>query len=166
MAKDLVETTSRWKAMMQNADTGPLNIAKEVVAVIDGWEEYQESQGDLSAQAWLETKVFRPGLGVGFWRIRAQAVVSLGEAVRRNLHHEAAVWVYRSVPDDQRAELLPLAYRESKRIHSAVPLAVMQRLYREMAGTKPPRKSRACKECERLRGLLEAAGVDWRRKKN
>lgn len=155
---DLAQKVSRWSAAMRSADTGPLVIAQEVVAVVDSWDVYKHEAGDITAQSWLEAKVFRPGLGTRFWRTRARAVEHLGEAVRRTMHHEAAVWVVESVPEDQRSALVFRVHQESKRISAPVPRSTVQRLYRAMAGVKP--KPKTCGECARLRAKMLAAGID------
>lgn len=155
---ELTQKVSRWSAAMRSADTGPLVIAQEVCGVVDNWDAYKHEAGNLTAHAWLESKVFRPGLGARFWRTRARAVEQLGEAVRRTMHHEGAVWVVESVPEDQRAALVFRVHQESKRIAAPVPRSTVQRIYRVMTGAKP--KPKVCGECARLRAKMLAAGFD------
>lgn len=154
---DLSARAARWMAAMRSADTGPLVIADEVVSVVDEWSKYQAEVGCVTADAWL-TKTFRVGLGVTFWRRRADANRILGEGIRRALHHEAAVWIVRSVPADVRGRVVFEAFKLKKRQDAPVAKNQARRLYREIGGVKSAPKT--CGECERLRALLVANGIE------
>ena len=90
--KNLLECASRWRRSLKDAATGPLVIAVEVIAITDDWESYRKDSGGLTASAFLRREL-GGGRDRAFFERRADAVTKLGEAVRRTMHHEVAVWV-------------------------------------------------------------------------
>lgn len=155
----LAQRGKRWGAAMRSGQQHPLIVAKEVLEAIDNWELYQAEADGLSANAWLSANV-GSGLTRVYWERRAQAVDILGEASRRTLDHEAAVWLAHTVPTDKRQacfEVLMFAARESS---GALPnVEQAQRRCRDILG-RTRNKRKVCARCEKLREQLRAAGVE------
>lgn len=158
--------TKAIREKLADGQRGPLIAASAILEIVDNWDLYKEEAGGLAANAWC-VESFGAGRGVGYWRLRHEAVQALeGETgrgdVRRCFDHEVAVWLYRSVDAEhrQRAKVEVLqAYKAQK---NPVPLTLPQ--VRLLVNRLLGRKSRArhcsrCRELElevqRLRGLLD-----------
>lgn len=152
-----------WVEAMKQAAIGPLLIATEVVDVVDNYHLFVEQTGEENPNAWL-TCIFRPGLGPAFWRRRAHAVTVLDvrgdKSVARTLHHEAAVWLVNNASEASYPAILNAAFVFAGQQGGApVSRGQLMRIVEEVTG-KPASGARPCKECERLRALLDKNGVD------
>lgn len=103
----LADKTKEWKRILGDAARGPLVVATDVVSIANHWDEYAAEAGGLSITGWLK-KTLGAGRNLAWFERRAKAVRVLGEAARRNLHHEVAVWVSENVP--------PAHYDKAKRV--------------------------------------------------
>lgn len=103
----LADKTKEWKRILGDAARGPLVVATDVVSIANHWDEYAAEAGGLSFNGWLK-KTLGPGRGLAWFECRARAVRNLGEASRRYLHHEVAVWVSGNVS--------PADYDKAKRV--------------------------------------------------
>lgn len=160
--KILKACARKWRKALSDSACGPLVVAPEVVAVIDDWDAYKDEVGGVPVAAWLRTVFGSRGVGPRFWRQRANAVDELGEAIRRTLHHEVAIWVMSAVPTEQHTRVKRMLMREAKKQHG-VPLSPHQarkRVY-EMLGWKPKSKTKECKQCMKLEALLRQHGIDF-----
>jgi hypothetical protein len=148
----------RWRRALADAATGPLLIASEVVSLASHWETVKEEAGGLDCTAFLRHHL-GPGRGLAYFAARHDAVKALGEASRRTMHHEVAVWISRTVPE-QYMQQVKLALMRGAREQNGNPLTLQQakpRVY-EITG-KPARKPKACGRCAELEKLLRNNGV-------
>jgi len=158
--ESLADRAKRWSAAVKDRAVGPLVVAQEIVDVVDGWERYKAEADGMSATQWLKI-IFgkHHGMGPAYWRRRASAVVALGEASRRTIHHEVAVWVTHKLSG---ADLLKAraALIAGSRTNGRLPLnpASAKPIIRDMFGWE--RRVTKCNRCEQLEGLLRANGID------
>lgn len=153
----LAEKVGRWKRALADAAVGPLIIAPEVMALAESWDSVKDEAGGVTCNAFLRAKL-HPGRDIAFFRRRADAVAKLGEASRRTVHHEVAVWVISSVPEHLR-EAAKLELIRGAREQGGHPLVMSQaraRL-RDMLGASS--KKKVCVRCRELEALLIANGV-------
>lgn len=164
MTESLKDFSKRVRAALAAGDTGPLVVAADVISVAGDWERHREETGGLSCTSWLR-KEFGPGHNLAWFTRRHEAVLSLGESVRRTMHHEVAVWIVDAVPADKHAEVVMAVTIAAKKQHG-VPLTPPQarRIVCPLIGKVRGRKP-ACIECAkhereiaRLRALL--AGLE------
>ena len=92
MDDELKTKLARWKAALSDAATGPLVIAREVRQVAEQWSQYKDEVDGMRCTSWLR-EMLGNGKGLAFFERRARAVDKLGEACRRYMHHELAVWL-------------------------------------------------------------------------
>jgi hypothetical protein len=102
----LSDYAKRFRDAMSNADTGPLIIASEVVELSEKWDDYRAEAGNLKFTAWLTREMGSQGRGLGFFKKRHEAVIGLGEHIRRSLNHEVAVYIWNSVPEDKKLNVV------------------------------------------------------------
>lgn len=155
----LTNKIGRWKRALSDAATGPLVIAPEVVALADNWEAIKEEAGGLSCTAYLRSKL-HPGRDLAFFRRRAEAVAKLGEASRRTLHHDVAVWVANQVPDNL-LDAVKLELIRGAKEQNGHPLVMSQARARlkQLIGSTA-RKKRECQRCKELEKLLATHGIE------
>lgn len=145
----LANTATRWKRAMENGAIGPLVIAKEVCAVVDNWDVHRSEAEDQTASAWLRA-IFGAGKYLAFWRKRSHAVEVLGEAFRRTLHHEAAVWVVGQGLSAQQLRVVKRGLLERYHAENKNPLTKQQALAVVRGVVPHVVKSRSCTVCDRL----------------
>lgn len=157
--ESLSNKARRWKSALQDASTGPLIIAGEVTSLAERWEEHKREAGGLRCTAWLR-KTFGDGRGLSWFQDRAEAVAYLGEASRRYVHHEAAVWVKNHVPKDS-LDKVKFMLRSEQKKNGGNPLTKAQAVRRvnAMLG-KGALKSRHCKRCQELEAKLREHGIE------
>lgn len=156
--QDLNDRIGRWRRALADAATGPLIIAEEIVRMAERWEDFKDAADGLDCSAFLR-KHLGKGRGLPFFKERATAVARLGEAVRRTVHHEVAVWASRNIPPDL-IEPCKLELMRGAKEQNGNPLTLQQaktRL-REILGKRTPRK-RECERCKELEEQLKAAGL-------
>jgi hypothetical protein len=146
---ELTERTSKWRKALSDAATGPLIIASEVCELSDQWSKFSAEAAGLSCTQWLKT-TFGKGRGLGWFRRRARAVSVLGEACRRRIHHNVAVWLVDAAPDETSLaaakQKLFVAYKANG--DNALTEAQAKRALPEFCG------QRAKKGCENCAALL------------
>jgi hypothetical protein len=98
--QSLAQRANKIKSAMSNADCGPLIAAAEVIDIVDHWDDFRAEAGGIDYAAWLE-RTFGTGRTLAFWQRRHEAVQHLGEASRRTIHHDVAIWVVQSRPPSQ-----------------------------------------------------------------
>jgi hypothetical protein len=164
LEEGIVERLQRIAKSLKDTACGPLVVAREVVRLAEEWEEYR---GELpkNDQKLSASSVFKKYLGfdLGYFERRARAVELLGEDVRRWMHHECAIWIVSVVPGVQLQEAKEKllgndGIRRRKKQRTAVTQAQAEPIVQEFIGHIPA--PRACEECQRLRGMLIALGVD------
>lgn len=157
--ENLVQKASRWKRALADAATGPLIIAGEIVELCNNWDAYKEEADGLSASAWLR-QVCGAGRGQAWFYSRHRAVERLGEACRRTMHHEVAVWITNHVTDCHLDEVKLMLMRECK-ANGGNPLTTPQaiRRIRKITGKSEPRR-RECDRCQLLEKILADHGID------
>ena len=67
----LNEKLSKFRQALRNMDTGPLQIAQEVVDLANNWEDYRSDAGDIDCTSWLRAQL-RPGVELSWWKRRAR----------------------------------------------------------------------------------------------
>lgn len=163
--ESLATMAAKWRKIMADVACGPLRIAWELRPICEDWETtWRAEAGDLDCNDWL-LRTFGCGMGLAYWRRRWLAVEKLGEAVRRSVHHEVAVWVAHNTPLEARDEIMDLLYVGYQTNHET-PLSLQQaRLAISRLLDKQPKsrgadyKSRAqlLARIEQLEGVL----LDW-----
>jgi hypothetical protein len=147
--------TKRWKKVMLDAATGPLIIAGEVVELANEWENHRDGAGGIDCTTWLRT-VFGRGKGLGWFRHRHEAVVQLGEAIRRTIHHDVAIWVMNQVPQNLQKKVVKMLTLECRdNGNNPITYQIAIPLIREQTGKAIKQRKRTCKRCTYLEGLLE-----------
>ncbi len=160
LPEPLSKRAKRWSKAAADSVTGPLIIAAEVVEVIDDWASYREEADGLSASAWLGT-VFG-SWRVQFWRRRHDAMLRLGESVRRTVHHQVAPYVIANVPDDHIDAVKFLLIRACRENHG-IPVSYDQaqrRIHKLLGRSKPTSAPGNCGRCAQLEELLRRHGID------
>lgn len=158
----LAKRIQSWNKQMKQAAIGPLLVAADVMDVVGRWSQFREEAGFDTPSEWL-THVFRRGLGVSFWKARAEAVAALGKdgdrSIVRALHHDAAVWIYKSVEPEVHEKLLAEVFIQYRDQGSPLSRGQAMNLYRRMVGAAP-RTRKECASCEKLRALLKKHGIE------
>ena len=175
---DLLEVGGRLRKALSDSATGPLVIAAEIVQLSEAWDQVpdpvpvtsgssamqaeraaslREQAGGSSCDAWVRAKV-APG-GLAFFTARHKAIERIGEAARRTVHHEVAVWVDRHVSDAQLGEVKQALMRGAK-AQNGSPLTKAQamRVLAKLLGLKP--KAHGCSRCEQLEKVLRESGLE------
>ena len=150
----LAERAKTWKKALRENGCGPLVMAAEVVGICRSWKDYEAEADGLSASGWLRREL---GFGLAWFEVRARAVDALGEAIRRTIHHEVAVYVLQSVPEGHRATVVE-ALMGARLKNGGVPLtkAKALRIIKEIVGRSERRRSCArCLELEARIAILE-----------
>lgn len=156
MQEQLQVRCDRWKKAMNDAATGPLVIAKEIVQLGDNWGAYKKEAGGLAYTAFLRRHV---GKGLKFFQSRAKAVDILDESARRYIDHEVAIWVVGCVTETHMAEVKAMLHREYK-ARNGHPLTKTQAvpLVRKITGVHP--RVHTCANCRTLEARIrELEGV-------
>jgi hypothetical protein len=157
----LASLATRAKEAMNAGGCGPLIAARDVMAFVHRWEDYREEAGGIDASPWLRKFLNKP---LDWFEARAEAVRVLGEATRREMHHEVAVWLLGQIRTgnisgekvDVVKAALATAFRAKNR--SVLSLAQAKPIVHAAVG-KPEGKPRACAECERMKRLLRQHGI-------
>ena len=145
-----------WKRALADAATGPLVIAADVCDVADHWEGYRADADGVDATTWLKTNT---GWNLAWFRRRNTAVLRLGEAVRRWMHHEVAVWLL-PIPDESVREVVAsLRVATHRNNENPISLAVAKPIVNELLHRVPSTEPRACPRCKVLVALLEKHGI-------
>lgn len=157
----LAALAARAKEAMNSGACGPLVAARDVMAVVGQWEAYREEAGGIDPSAWLRKFLNKP---LDWFEVRAEAVRVLGEASRRELHHEVAVWVLGQIragnisPGQIEAVKGALAMAFRARNRSVLSLAQAKPVVHSAVG-KPEVRRRSCAECERMKRVLLQHGL-------
>lgn len=150
----------RWQKALADAATGPLIVAAEIVTLSENWAGYRGEAGGRDCTTWLRDTLGR-GKSLAWFTQRHNAVEALGEASRRMMHHEVAVWVSRNVPPEFYAPVKFMLRRE-QRENGGNPLTLRQakpRILRVMGATAAP-NAKQCGRCKELEAQLRAAGIE------
>lgn len=153
----LVEVQAKIRAAMDNAATGPLIIAADVMAVAESWELYEEEAKGLSCDGWLKKNIGR-GRGLAFFARRYRAVKFIGEDARRWLHHDAAVWIAQKVPADQCEAVKDALYRAYAKDRTVLSPAQTKAIVMPLIGRNAVRV-KTCKRCQMLEKLMLLNGI-------
>jgi len=156
----LSDSVARWKAALRASDTGPLVIAQDVVRIANEWDKYRAEVGNVDCTTWLRRELDLP---LDFFLRRAKAVERLGEACRRTIHHEVAVWLSNRLKDDEliKKAMWALMSETKKRRGNCLTLPKAQLVVRKALGIKPTlAKAVACTSCVRMRALLKKHGIE------
>lgn len=155
----LQERVSRWRAALAAADTGPLAIAADVVRLADEWKEHEAEAGGVSCTTWLR-KTLGKGRSLAWFETRARAVESLGESVRRTLHHEVAVWLVNNAPQPTwKAVVEALMFARKRNGGNALTLAQAKPIARQIIGIAASPRRVSCMRCQRLEKQLKENGI-------
>ena len=155
--ESLTQQIGRWRKEMADGATGPLVIASEVVALSKKWEDLRAQAEGKDLTTWLRAAL-GPGKGLGYFRKRHEAVKRLGEAIRRTIHHEAAIWLADEVSDLH----WPLVKQHCFAAHrknnkNPVTKAQAIKIVAAVTGKKPIAK--VCSRCEELENFIRANGL-------
>lgn len=154
----LARRSARIKAAMADADVGPLVAAAEVVEIVERWDDYRAEAGGVEAGAWLE-RTFGTGRTLAWWQRRHEAVQKLGEASRRTIHHDVAVWVTQSRPQPQ-WERIKVALMRARKENGDNALSLGRArilVEKEFGSTARPRRCGGCRaKDERIEALERA----------
>lgn len=158
--RSLAEVGSKLKSAMGDAAFGPLIVAAEVVELAKHWKAFEAEAGDLSCAGWLQSTLGR-GKDLAFFTRRHDAVKRLGEASRRRIHHDVAVYVLNNVTDEHLRKVKEMLFREYT-ANGKNPLTLMQAQprIREVIGSRASTRKRTCKRCEQLKAILLQHGID------
>lgn len=153
----LRERAKHFRKALAQVDTGPLVLAPEVVELAERWGEFEAEADGLSVNGWLRRELGN-GKTLAWFKRRAEAVEKLGEASRRVLHHEVAVYVLQSVPSALwELVVTALAKARLKNGRCALSMKQAERVIREIVGHSPQKKVCArCLELEAKVAMLEA----------
>lgn len=170
----LSERALRLRKALVDSATGPLIVAKEIVDIADNWLFYSKEVDGAALNTWLQSTF---GHRIAWFTRRYDAVMKLGEASRRVLDHNAAVWLADAITDAEVKQVMPAVCRERKAQHD-IPLDERRTrdVVVEMFGEREPRRGAGAyifdleEEIERLRAerdrLIEAAVIatnaQWR----
>lgn len=148
------------KSAMDDAARGPLIVARDVVAIVESWDQFKSEAGGLSASQWVES-VTRPGRDAAWFKRRATAVARIGEHARRTWDHEALVWAVDAFVDDVSLRRLDKQVRAESDALGGVVLGKnsVQRIARELGLMRPRESKKVCARCSDLEKLLEANGI-------
>jgi hypothetical protein len=117
---NLHELATRLKNAVTTGATAPLVVAGDVARLAENWEDYRLEAGKVECTTWLQA-ICGGGRNLDWWLKRHEAVEKLGEASRRVVDHQVAVWITRlkAAPDLQR--VMFVLRREQKKNHG-IPL--------------------------------------------
>jgi hypothetical protein len=83
----------------------------------------------------------------------------MGEACRRKVHHDVAVYVLGNVPEDHLEQVKHMLFTEPTRINGGNPLTTAQALRRIRGILGRTCRSRTCPNCLRLEEILRSNGI-------
>lgn len=156
----LADISSRLRSALAASDTGPLVVAADVMRLANEWDSYKAEAGGASCTAWLRKNVSK-GRGLPFFAARDAAVQKLGESVRRQLHHEVAVWVVGSTPEAKWKDIVTaLTFARKRNAGSALTKPMAVRVVRGIIGGQAKPRKVACDRCAKLADVLRANGID------
>jgi hypothetical protein len=165
-SESLTVRGKRLREVMKRSNAGPYEVANEVHAINSSWDQYKDEAGGLTCSGWLKS-VFGGARGASYWETRFDAVMILGEAIRRTIDQEVAVWLVnlKLQPGDrekarnalmvacrQNASGMPLNYSEARRV--CEPLIGYAYPHRICPGCVAMRV-----EIDKLRAAMKAAGI-------
>ena len=154
----LLQYLGLWRKALQDVACGPLIVAHEVVDLADRWDAYREQAGGLDATTWLKRNL---NWYLAWFIERQRAVDKLGEAVRRWMHHEVAVYCSRNVPaEDVREVVKQLRLATKKAGENPLSLPQAKPIIYEVLGRRPGRQRRTCPRCAVLEALLREHGIE------
>lgn len=156
--ESLAQRADRLRRAQRASSTGPLLVAEEVVEIDAHWERlYRAEAGGVECTTWCRKAL---GKSLDYYLRRAHAVSVLGEAVRRTVDHEVAVWLVSKLSDETREKAKLALIREcKKRDGHPLTYSMAQRTLRAMK-LIDPQKHRHCKRCEQLERILEEHGIE------
>ena len=151
MSESLFIRAGRWKKAADDAATGPLIVAQEIVELGKEWKAYRKEAGGLRYTAFLKRYVGHP---LCFFKARAEAVEILGEAARRYIHHDVAQWIVGCVTEEYLEEVKQMLHRESA-ARGGHPLTAAQAkpLVIKIIG-KSTAKPKRCRRCAALEARI------------
>jgi hypothetical protein len=160
-AENLERVGRRLRDVLGNAATGPLVASSDVMRLADEWEDrWKAEAGGIDCTTWLR-KTLGAGRSLGWFERRHRAVASLGEAIRRTIHHDVAVWLVQTFPESdwQRAKLTLM---RGCRAQNGNPLTLPQarRIVAKTLGVTLGRGAKPCARCTELEEILKANGID------
>ena len=160
----LGQKAKEFRQALAQVDTGPLILAPKVIALASEWSEYEAEVEGLAINGWLRREL-GAGKTLAWFKRRAEAVDKLGESVRRTLHHEVAVRILGTVPENRWAEIVAALQRARlKNGHCALSPKQADKVIRELLGRAPQVK--ICARCSALEAEIEALKAklnDWNR---
>lgn len=160
--EDLSECAKRWATALRDGNVGPLRVAEEIVAVADAWDArgYRQQAKGLAATTWLRENV-DGGKNLAYYRVRAEAVRLLGRVVLNNVHHQVAVWLYRSVPKEKWEWCVGVLVRARK--ENVAPLSLQQArlVLASVVAARGRVLQPACERCRELEELLRSNGIEF-----
>jgi hypothetical protein len=153
---NLQELAVRLKNIGQHP-CAPLIVASDVAYIDTHWADYRGEAGGKTCAQWVREV---SGFQLRWWIARHEAVMRLGEAARRILHHRVAVWVATHISEDDYAAAIGVLRTEQRANHGIpVPWPVASKALRKAGLYQPPKRPKAmCESCKRLRervALLE-----------
>jgi len=156
----LADRITRWKAALRSADTGPLVIAEDVLQIAGEWERYRVEARGLDCTSWLRKELGR-GRSLAFFERRAHAVKVLGEACRRVLHHDVAVWIAGRVRDPEAVQRVMWALMRAtkKQGGNCLTPAQARPIVLATLGIERAPRTIGCARCAELERLLAEHGI-------
>lgn len=157
---NLKEWSKKFKSAMQQTHTGPLIIAEEVVNLANDWGDHQKEADGLSVSQWLTRELGNKQTGLAYFKRRHDAVLILGEDIRRTIHHEVAVYVMNNVPDVLRGRVKELLIKGfvNNNHNPLTPQQAKPVIY-EVIG-KPLAASKECLRCLELEAEIERLKIE------
>lgn len=157
----LAELAAKIKRNSSDEARGPLIIAAEVIAAGENWEAYRAEAGGMDFEPWI-VSVAGNGRGRAFFARRLAAIERIGEHARRRWHHEAANWAAKHIANAEDLRRLDGEVLSVTTARGGVPLnkETVVRMAVNMGVYTPPGRVKVCGECERLRALLLANGIE------
>lgn len=151
--KIFAQRTQALRSTMNDADCGPLVVAEEVVSIVDNWIDHKVDAGGVEAETWL-FRTFGSGRSLAWFRRRREAVLKLGEAVRRTIHHDVAAWIVARVAekDWKRVKLLLMQARKN---NGDNPVSLGRARILVQKELKTEKKKRACAACAKKDALIK-----------
>ncbi len=157
----LAELAAKIKRNSSDEARGPLIIAAEVIAAGENWEAYRAEAEGKDFEQWIRW-VAGPGRGRAFFARRLAAIERIGEHARRRWHHDAAHWAASNIESDDNLRRLNDEVLTVTAAGGGVPLNedIVRRIAVRIGVYTPAERVKVCGECERLRALLLANGIE------
>ncbi len=133
-------------------------MAQEIVELSNDWETHKVEAGGLACTTWLHQTL---GRTLHFFQGRASAVEKLGEASRRYLHHEVAVWLAGRLDDPHEIDAAMRALIAETKRRNGNCLSIQQARIVVGAALKwtPKCVKKTCRRCVELEQLLWRHGI-------